>query len=51
MLIMAGSDDQVVDVGRHAIRLHEQIPHSELSWYRGQGTWCIMQCPAGRRRG
>jgi pimeloyl-ACP methyl ester carboxylesterase len=28
--IMAGSEDQVVDVGRHAIRLHEQIPHSDL---------------------
>jgi pimeloyl-ACP methyl ester carboxylesterase len=30
VMIMAGSDDQAVDVGRHAIRLHEQIPHSEL---------------------
>ena len=30
MIIMAGSDDQVVDVGRHAIRLRQQIAHSEL---------------------
>ena len=30
VIIMAGSDDQVVDVGRHAIRLRQQIAHSEL---------------------
>ena len=30
MVIMAGSDDQVADVGRQSIRLHEQIPHSQL---------------------
>ena len=35
--IMAGSDDQVVDVGRHAIRLHKQIPHSELRLIPGAG--------------
>ena len=35
--IMAGSEDQVVDVGRHAIRLHEQIPHSELRLVPGAG--------------
>ena len=46
MVIMAGSDDQVVDVGRQAIRLHEQIRTASLSWYRGQGTWCIMRCPS-----
>ena len=37
MVIMAGSDDQVVDVGRQAIRLHEQIPHSELELVPGAG--------------
>jgi pimeloyl-ACP methyl ester carboxylesterase len=35
--IMAGSEDQVVDVGRHAIRLHEQIPHSDLRLIPGAG--------------
>ena len=25
--MMAGSEDKVVDVGRHAIWLHERIPH------------------------
>jgi pimeloyl-ACP methyl ester carboxylesterase len=35
--IMAGSEDKVVDVGRHAIRLHEQIPHSELQLVPGAG--------------
>ena len=37
MVIMAGSDDQVVDVGRQAIRLHEQIPYSELELVPGAG--------------
>jgi pimeloyl-ACP methyl ester carboxylesterase len=37
VVIMAGSDDQVVDVGRHAIRLHQQIPHSELRLVPGAG--------------
>ena len=35
--IMAGSEDQVVDIGRHAMRLHEQIPHSELRLVPGAG--------------
>ncbi|WP_408588493.1 alpha/beta fold hydrolase [Geminicoccus harenae] len=34
---MAGSQDRVVDVGRHAIRLHEQIPHSDLQLVPGAG--------------
>ena len=37
VVIMAGSEDQVVDVGRHAIRLHEQIPHSDLRLVPGAG--------------
>ena len=37
VMIMAGSEDQVVDVGRHAIRLHQQIPHSELRLIPGAG--------------
>lgn len=37
VMIMAGSDDQVVDVGRHAIRLHQQIAHSELGLVPGAG--------------
>jgi pimeloyl-ACP methyl ester carboxylesterase len=35
--IMVGSEDRVVDVGRHSIRLHEQIPHSELRVVPGVG--------------
>jgi pimeloyl-ACP methyl ester carboxylesterase len=37
VMIMAGSEDQVVDVGRHAIWLHGQIPHSELRLIPGAG--------------
>jgi pimeloyl-ACP methyl ester carboxylesterase len=37
VVIMAGSNDQVVDVGRHAVRLREQIPHSELRLVPGAG--------------
>ncbi|WP_200841225.1 alpha/beta fold hydrolase [Geminicoccus flavidas] len=37
VVIMAGSQDRVVDVGRHAIRLHEQIPHSDLQLVPGAG--------------
>ena len=37
VMIMAGSDDQAVDVGRHAIRLHERIPHSGLRMVPGAG--------------
>jgi pimeloyl-ACP methyl ester carboxylesterase len=35
--IMVGSEDRVVDVGRHSIRLHEQIPHSGLRVVPGVG--------------
>ena len=37
VMIMAGSEDQVVDVGRHAVRLREQIPHGELRLVPGAG--------------
>ena len=37
VMIMAGSDDQVVDVGRHAVRLHQQIPHSQIRLGPGAG--------------
>ena len=37
MVIMAGSEDQVADVGRQSIRLHEQIPHSQLELVPGAG--------------
>ena len=37
VVIMAGSEDQVVDVGRHAVRLREQIPHGELRLVPGAG--------------
>ena len=37
VMIMAGGEDQVVDVGRHAVRLREQLPHSELRLVPGAG--------------
>ena len=37
MVIMAGSDDQVADVGRQSIRFHEQIPHSQIELVPGAG--------------
>jgi pimeloyl-ACP methyl ester carboxylesterase len=30
VIIMAGTEDQVVDPGRHAVRLRREIPHSTL---------------------
>jgi hypothetical protein len=35
--IMAGSDDEIVDVGRHSRRLHREIPGSELRIVEGAG--------------
>jgi pimeloyl-ACP methyl ester carboxylesterase len=35
--IIAGKEDKVVDVDRHAVRLHEQIPHSTLQLVPGAG--------------
>jgi pimeloyl-ACP methyl ester carboxylesterase len=35
--IIAGADDKVVDVDRHAVRLHEEIPHSVLRLVPGAG--------------
>ena len=37
VVIMAGSEDRVVDVGRHAIRLREEIPRSDLRLVPGAG--------------
>ena len=37
VVIMAGSEDNVVDVGRHAVRLREQIPRSDLRLVPGAG--------------
>ena len=37
VVIMAGSDDQVADVGRQSIRFHDQIPHSRLELVPGAG--------------
>jgi pimeloyl-ACP methyl ester carboxylesterase len=35
--IIAGAEDMVVDIGRHAMRLHEEIPHSALQLVPGAG--------------
>lgn len=35
--IMAGADDEIVDVGRQSRRLHEELPGSELRLVRGGG--------------
>ena len=45
MVIMAGSDDQVADVGRQSIRLHEQIPHSQLELIPGAGHMVYHAVP------
>jgi pimeloyl-ACP methyl ester carboxylesterase len=37
VMIMAGSKDRVVDVGRHAVRLHDEMPHSTLRLIDGVG--------------
>jgi pimeloyl-ACP methyl ester carboxylesterase len=37
VVIMAGAKDRVVDVGRHAMRLHEDIPQSSLRLSPGVG--------------
>ena len=47
MVIMAGSDDQVADVGRQSIRLHEQIPRQPAragTGSRAHGS--TMRCPS-----
>jgi pimeloyl-ACP methyl ester carboxylesterase len=35
--IVAGAEDRVVDVGRHSVRLHEALPHSDLHVLPGLG--------------
>jgi pimeloyl-ACP methyl ester carboxylesterase len=35
--IMAGKEDEIVDVGRHAERLHQELPGSELRLVEGAG--------------
>jgi len=35
--IMAGADDEIVDVGRQSRRLHKELPGSELRLVRGVG--------------
>lgn len=37
VVIMAGAEDKVVDVGRHAVRLRGQIPHADLRLVPGAG--------------
>ena len=37
VVIVAGAEDKVVDVGRHAVRLHGDIPGSELRLVPGAG--------------
>lgn len=37
IVIVAGGDDQVADVGRQSERLHRELPHSELLVLPGLG--------------
>jgi pimeloyl-ACP methyl ester carboxylesterase len=37
VVIVAGSEDRVVDVGRHAVRLRDQLPHADLRLVPGAG--------------
>jgi pimeloyl-ACP methyl ester carboxylesterase len=44
--IIAGKEDKVVDVNRHAVRLHKQIPHSTLQLVPGAGHMVHHAVPA-----
>ncbi|WP_372622303.1 alpha/beta fold hydrolase [Falsiroseomonas sp.] len=35
--IVAGAEDRIVDVGRHSLRLHDELPDSELTLVPGMG--------------
>jgi pimeloyl-ACP methyl ester carboxylesterase len=37
VVIVAGAEDRVVDVGRHAVRLRDQLPHADLRLVPGAG--------------
>jgi len=37
VVIVAGGEDKVVDVGRHAVRLRERLPHADLRLVPGAG--------------
>ena len=44
-MIVAGAEDKVVDVGRHAVRLREDIPGSELRLVPGAGHMVHYAAP------
>jgi pimeloyl-ACP methyl ester carboxylesterase len=37
VVIVAGAEDEVVDVGRHAVRLRERLPYADLRLVPGAG--------------
>jgi pimeloyl-ACP methyl ester carboxylesterase len=44
VVIMAGAEDKVVDVGRHAVRLRSRSRAASCGWCRGRGTWSTTRC-------
>jgi pimeloyl-ACP methyl ester carboxylesterase len=45
VVIVAGEDDQIVDVERHAARLHDKLPRSELTIVPRQGHMVHHHAP------
>jgi pimeloyl-ACP methyl ester carboxylesterase len=46
VMILAGADDRIVDVGRQAARLHQELPQSELRVLPGLGHMLHHSVPA-----
>ena len=45
VMIMAGADDQIADVGRQSMRLHQELPQSELRLVPGVGHMVHQNVP------
>ena len=45
LLIVAGTDDRIVDTGRQSVRLHREMPESELLLYPGVGHMVLHAHP------
>jgi pimeloyl-ACP methyl ester carboxylesterase len=45
VVIVAGEDDQIVDFERHAVRLHDELPRSELTIVPRQGHMVHHHAP------
>lgn len=45
IVIMAGKEDQILDVGRQSVRLHQELPHSRLELVPGAGHMVHYAAP------